>query len=399
MSDAWDDEVHRLAALRALRLLDTPREERFDRITRLTHQVLDAPMALVSLVDLERQWFKSCVGLDQRETPRSVSFCAHALRSDELLEVPDARADPRFADNPMVTGPPHIRFYAGQPISAPSGHRIGTLCVLGGEPRELTPTQRVQLRDLASWVELECSVVQANLGLREAEVVKRDFVALVSHELRTPLTSVHGSLELLASGRFGTPSAQANQLLRIAVRNTDRLVRLANDVLDLSRVQSGQLRLRLTDVDLAEVLDSAVGAVAGTAQRHDVELVTACEPMRLRADSDRLVQVFTNLLANAVKASPRGSPVRLESSCSEHTVEVHVIDEGPGVPEDLRERVFEPFVQADSTHTEQGAGLGLTITRGIVQAHGGHVAVAKGPGSAFTVTLPVAGPRDDRPWW
>ncbi|MCU1370987.1 MAG: sensor diguanylate cyclase [Ilumatobacteraceae bacterium] len=148
-----DNERARLAALWQLELLDTPREESFDPITRLTQRVIGTPMALVSLVDADRQWFKSKHGIDAVETERCVSFCGHAINSSDILEVPDATKDPRFWDNPFVTGGLRVRFYAGCPIAAPDGSLIGTLCVIGDEPRHLSDADRVALRDLAAIVE------------------------------------------------------------------------------------------------------------------------------------------------------------------------------------------------------------------------------------------------------
>lgn len=130
------DEEKRLAALRALGLLDSPADKAFDEIVELTRLLLDVPMALVSLVDSDRQWFKAAAGVGVCETSRSVSFCAHAIHEDDVFVVPDASFDPRFHDNPLVAGEPHIRFYAGFPLRLPSGHRIGTLCALSPVARE-----------------------------------------------------------------------------------------------------------------------------------------------------------------------------------------------------------------------------------------------------------------------
>jgi GAF domain-containing protein len=185
----WDTEITRVAAVRSLRLLDTQREERFDRITRLAQHVLEVPIAVISLVDSDRQWFKSSVGLDYRETARSISFCSHAIQHDALMEIPDAREDPRFAANPTVTGAPYTRFYAGQPITAGSGHRVGTLCVMDVQPRRLTGRERAELRDLATWVELECVVARSDL---EADSGRLDFTSTVSRELPRPRASLTG---------------------------------------------------------------------------------------------------------------------------------------------------------------------------------------------------------------
>ena len=135
------DEDERLSALRALLLLDTPPEERFDRLARFVAEQLDVPIALLTLVDGQRQWFKARVGLDATETPRDISFCGHAIMKNDVFIVEDASRDPRFSDNPLVTGEPHIRFYAGAPLSAPGGRRIGTLCVIDTVPRTLGPVE------------------------------------------------------------------------------------------------------------------------------------------------------------------------------------------------------------------------------------------------------------------
>lgn len=140
-----DNEAARLRSLRDLQLLDTAPEERFDRVVRFAAEQLDMPIALVSLVDEKRQWFKARFGLAAAETPRDISFCGHAIAASGLFVIEDARLDSRFADNPLVTGAPHIRFYAGAPLSAPSGHRVGTLCIIDTEPRKLG---RVELATL-----------------------------------------------------------------------------------------------------------------------------------------------------------------------------------------------------------------------------------------------------------
>jgi phosphoribosyl 1,2-cyclic phosphodiesterase/GAF domain-containing protein len=159
------DEDRRLQALHGLRLLDTPAEERFDRYTRIAAGLFDVPIALVSLVDHDRQWFKSRHGLDATESPRDTAFCAHAILARSVMQVPDALQNPRFADNPLVVGPPRVRFYAGAPLSAADGSRVGTLCLIDRRPRELGSQQIGLLRDLADLVEAEL----ARPGPRSAE--------------------------------------------------------------------------------------------------------------------------------------------------------------------------------------------------------------------------------------
>ncbi len=153
------DEQERLAALRALKILDTPPEERFDRVTRLAAKLFDVPIAYVAMIDSTRQWFKSKQGLKPCQTPRDISFCGHAVLIDEALVIPDAKLDPRFADNPMVTGEPFVRFYAGQSLKSADGHRVGTLCVVDRKPREFGERERLILRELADMIESELGLV------------------------------------------------------------------------------------------------------------------------------------------------------------------------------------------------------------------------------------------------
>jgi len=161
------DEERRLAVLLNLNILDTPAEERFDRITRMAARLFQVPIALVSLIDGERQWFKSRVGTELAESPRSTSFCTHTMLQDGVLVIEDASADARFASNPMVLADPHVRFYAGYPVAAPDGSKIGTLCLIDRAPRQFSEEERAVLRDLACMVAHEVAARQLEQALRE----------------------------------------------------------------------------------------------------------------------------------------------------------------------------------------------------------------------------------------
>ena len=179
-----DDESARIATLRSLKLLDTSPEERFDRLTRLAKRLFGVPIALVSLVDVDRQWFKSCLGLDVGETARDISFCGHAILGDDVFVVPDTVADQRFSDNPLVTGPPNIRFYAGCPLQVANGSKIGTLCVIDVEPRDFDHDSIHLLRDLARMAEQEIAAVQlATMDDLTLLSNRRGFEALALHGL------------------------------------------------------------------------------------------------------------------------------------------------------------------------------------------------------------------------
>jgi GAF domain-containing protein len=239
-----ENESERIAALRHYRILDTEREVAFDDLAQLASTICAAPIALISLVDTSRQWFKAHVGLEARETSRSGSFCAHALHGADVFIVRDALADPRFAANPLVLGEPHIRFYAGAPLTSAQGLNLGTLCVIDRRPRVLDEHQRGALVTLARQV---MALLELRIEAGEGERLKKDFAATVSHELRTPLTSIHGCLALLAAGVMGELSIDARELVSVAERNSIRLMNMINELLDFERLERGDGRATLAD--------------------------------------------------------------------------------------------------------------------------------------------------------
>src|SRR3989454_86252 len=230
----------------------------------------------------------------------------------------------------------------------------------------------------------------------EVERAKSEFVSVASHELRTPMTSVKTSLSLLLAGAAGPRDASARELLEIAVRNADRMIRLINDLLDLSRLEAGRMEFQLEPVPLADGVAAGLETVAAFAQEPGVTLATEppAEPQVVLGGRDRLVQVIVNLVSNAIKFSPRGGRVTVRWWSENGFAVTEVADQGPGIPADQLQAVFEPFRQLDSSTTREhgGAGLGLAISQGIVDALGGKLWAESvlGAGSRFFVRLPLA---------
>jgi hypothetical protein len=187
------DEQARLAALRRYRILDTDPEQAFDDLTMLASHICGTPMALITLIDEDRQWFKSEVGVGIRETERSIAFCTHAIAQPGIMEVPDARDDERFRHNPMVVGVPHIRFYAGAPLITPDGHGLGTLCVVDTKPRRLTAEQAQALdalrRQAQAQLELRHNLFELEAALAARDRAEAEQTALVA-QLRASLEKV-----------------------------------------------------------------------------------------------------------------------------------------------------------------------------------------------------------------
>jgi PAS domain S-box-containing protein len=231
---------------------------------------------------------------------------------------------------------------------------------------------------------------------REVDRLKREFVSTVSHELRTPLTSIRGALGLVVSGTAGPLPAQAKGLLEIALKNSERLALLVNDILDMEKIESGQLEFTMAEFEMAPVLEATVEGNRSYADAYGVILAAenGVPGVQVYADADRLTQAITNLLSNAVKFSPRGETVRLVASRRPGFVRLEIVDRGPGIPEEFRSRIFGRFQQADSSDTRRkgGTGLGLAITRLIVEKLGGRIGFESqiGRGSTFWIELPEA---------
>ncbi|WP_395831206.1 ATP-binding protein [Archangium violaceum] len=230
---------------------------------------------------------------------------------------------------------------------------------------------------------------------REVERLKNEFISTVSHELRTPLTSIRGSLGLLEGGVLGELPPPAQDMVRIARTNTERLIRLINDILDLEKMESGKLELKLQPVEVSDAIEATFSGVQAMADTARVKLhAEAVGAGAVRADRDRLIQVLTNLVSNAIKFSPQDSQVEVRAARDARgQVRFSVVDQGPGIPLEKRDRLFGKFQQLDSSDTRSkgGTGLGLAISQAIVEQHGGRIEVQSEPGqgATFTFSLPA----------
>jgi diguanylate cyclase (GGDEF)-like protein len=237
------DESTRIDTLRALNILDTAPEERFDRLTRLAKRLFGVPIALVSLVDEERQWFKSAQGLEAAETPRDISFCGHAILGEDIFMVPNAALDVRFHDNPLVVDNPNIRFYAGCPLKVANGSKLGTLCLIDREPRNFSEDDLALLRDLARMAEQELAAIQlATMDELTMLSNRRGFEALSLHaiglcrRLQKPAALLYLDLDGFKqiNDRFGHAEGDRAltgfaRLLQQVFRESDVIGRLGGD--------------------------------------------------------------------------------------------------------------------------------------------------------------------------
>ena len=241
-----------------------------------------------------------------------------------------------------------------------------------------------------------CSIRSDITERKKVGRMKSEFVSTVSHELRTHLTSIKGSLGLISGGKLGEMPEKASRMIKIADRNTDRLFNLVNDILDMEKIESGNMEFDFQKLNLTEVMAEAVEANKGYADEYGVTFVLADlgPKITVNGDTNRLVQVIANLLSNAAKFSPKGGDVEISVTLQGQIARVSVSDHGSGIPEQFREQIFGRFMQVDSSNTKEkgGTGLGLNISKSIIEKHGGEINFESevDVGSTFFFTLPVS---------
>ncbi len=229
--------------------------------------------------------------------------------------------------------------------------------------------------------------------ITERKRLENEFISLVSHELRTPMSSTIGALDLLNSGQLGTLSDRGKQILQVAIRNTERLIRLVNDILDLERMKSGKIAIQPVKCDLQSLLIQAAETMQAMAEKAQVQLQLETYAIEIKVDPDRLLQTLTNLLSNGIKFTEPGGTVKLKAESDGDRCHITVRDTGRGIPPDQLQSIFEPFQQVDASDSRQkgGTGLGLAICRHIVERHNGKIWVESvlGKGSVFHIELPL----------
>ncbi|MGX9219301.1 ATP-binding protein [Massilia varians] len=514
-------EDRRLSALYGYNILDTAPEQHFDDIISIAAHVLDAPIAAINLIDRDRQWFKSEVGLGVREMPLDDSICKQVLLEAENLVIPDLAKDARFSCNRLVSVEAGLRFYAGALLKNTEGLALGTLCVLDTKPRPegLSEQQRFTLEALARQVmtllelrksvqaqkeseakfrtianampqmvwstlpdgyhdyyndrwyeftgvpygstdgegwndmfhpddrehawevwrhslatgeqyEIEyrlknhssgyrwtlgralpirddkgkivrwmgtCTDIHeqkvAQEALRESDRRKDEFLAMLAHELRNPLAPISAAAHVLSID--GVARERIVQVGEIISRQTRHMTALIDDLLDVSRVTRGLVKINNVAVDMKLVMEQAIEQVRplALARNHHLDSVLPLEEALVTGDESRLVQILSNLLTNAVRYTPQAGRISVQLDIEPENVLLIVRDNGIGMNQDLLQIVFDPFTQGQrsSDRSQGGLGLGLALVKSLVELHGGTVsAFSDGPGqgSEFKIVLP-----------
>ncbi len=415
------NESIRLQALRSYDILDSPSEQEYDDLTTIAAQICEVPIALISLIDEDRQWFKSTHGIDVDETARNISFCSHAILSEELMEVTDATRDERFHDNPLVVDGIKLRFYAGAPLIDDNGLRLGTLCVIDQKPKALRPDQQKALKALSRQVialmnlrlqnkqlksqrnllqnELDkgkAKEFELNLAKEEAlrkTNIKDIFLSNMSHEIRTPMNGIIGVSDLLlAEPDLGKKHHEMVSHINESAKN---LLTIINDILDISKIKANKLSFDNKNFDLRHLLKSTKNTIGILAAEKGIDLhviVDESVPDMIYADPTRINQVLINLMGNSIKFTNIGSVTlkvdMIEENATGPRLNFAVTDTGIGIPTEKLATIFDAFDQADRKNIG-GTGLGLTICKNLVEMMGGSIKIDSTPGAGSVFSFDI----------
>ncbi|MGR3811914.1 GAF domain-containing sensor histidine kinase [Jiulongibacter sp. NS-SX5] len=419
------NEEFRLKTLHELNILHSEEEKEYNDIAELASFICKTPVALVTLVGEEEQWFKAKVGTELTSTPREIAFCSHAIQDNDVLIVPNALEDERFVKNPLVTGNPDIRFYAGIPIRIKE-QSLGTLCVIDQKPNSLDESQLNALKMLSSQVEkllelrraskelmkvseenkrfLEGEIFEKNIQLRRQKEELQNLndeleqmVYIASHDLKEPVRKIKMYSDILRNDTMLTE--KQSTILNKINTSAERAHTLVQDVLDFATLQNDLERY--TTVSLEKVFESILQSFESVIKGTDANFIFQELPT-VKGDQGQLTQLFSNLIENSLKYNKNTPEIRVSAEvlCGdteiglEPEVQYHkitLVDNGIGFNDDHKEKIFEFFRRLHSKSDFEGTGIGLAIVKKVAQNHKGTVTAEGIPdqGSVFSVYLPV----------
>jgi signal transduction histidine kinase/CheY-like chemotaxis protein len=388
-------EAERLNKLTKYEILDTPREGNFDRITKLAATLLDVPIALVSIVDEDRIWFKSRYGFKEKEIPKDRTLFASSFLSREFSHY-NRENDPSAFINPLLAYDSGFQFYAASPLITPDGHNLGVLCVIDKKPRQITDKEKSILNDLAQIIMDE---MEMRLAARKAYRKQRDFLNIAVHDLKNPLAGVLGLSDLLRKEKELKTIAEYNGYIKQAATN---MLQIVEGLLKNSLMELGQVKLNLIPLHFSEIVDSVIAVNKTQAAKKGQALMVNIkgDPI-VSADPLKLGEALDNIVSNAIKYSPKEKEINIKVNKVSGSVFFEVKDEGPGLTEEEKLRVFEKFsrLSPQTTGGETSTGLGLSITKKLVELHGGKIKVeseGKQKGTTFCIELPLATDKEQK---
>jgi signal transduction histidine kinase len=390
-------EEERLKELESYSILDTLPESDFDNLTAIAAAICGTPISLVSLLDDKRQWFKSHHGLDVSETSKELAFCAHAINAPEhIFQIPDARKDERFYDNPIVTNDPYVIFYAGVPLVTKNGLPLGTLCVIDHKPKELSEGQLASLDALSKQImnlfELRKNKLELEKTLRQVRESNQSlarFATIAAHDLKSPLNNI-SMLTNLFLHEYGTVlNEDGLEMLEKIKFSSLKLKKLIEGLLEHSKTDEF-INESKTAVDLSLLVAEIKSHYSGTTSGLSITLKT--ELYSVKVNQTILYHVLLNLVSNAVKYNDKNKTViEIGASENERFYSFYVKDNGPGIDPKFQKDIFDIFriVTPKDRYGVSGNGIGLATVKKLIENSGGTIQVESeiGKGATFMFTL------------
>ena len=390
------NEKERLAALDSYSIMDTLPEEDYDNLTAIAAEICGTPISLVSLLDTERQWFKSHHGLGATETPKEFAFCAHAINDgDDIFIVQDARTDERFHDNPLVVGEPRVIFYAGIPLATEEGLPLGTLCVIDHKPKLLSQGQMNSLKALSAQVMNLLQLRKSNMKLKKSvedlkeknEELER-FAYIAAHDLKSPLNTINTTAELFTECYAEKFDEEGKTMLGFIQKASIKLSGLIDGLLNYSKSES-VLKEGGSNIDLQILRNDISGLFS-----YDNSLVLKFNSKLKSINTNKAAihQILINLVSNAIKYNDKDEvEIQIEICENEDDYEFSVQDNGPGIAKENKDKIFQIFKVFTPTDKfgQPGNGIGLATVKKIIEKMGGTINLesAKGQGCQFNFNI------------
>lgn len=394
--EKYKNEKERLKILESYSILDTLPESDYDNLTAIASEICNMRISLISLLDNDRQWFKSHHGLDTTETSKDFAFCAHAINeSSNVFVVPDARKDERFYDNPLVTGDPNVIFYAGVPLNSPEGFPLGTLCVIDNKPNLLSQSQLNSLKALANQamnlLELRKNKIQLQQvieELKESNTELEKFAHIAAHDLKSPLNNISALSKFLSEHYSSKIDEEGQAIIGFIGSSAEKLRSLIEGLLNYSKSDRSNKETK-TEINL-KTLTSDVAGLFSFGDK--CRLILKTESEYLYANRTAIEQILINLVANANKYNDKPiTVIELSVKESETEYEISVKDNGPGILKEHQQRIFQIFetLSNEDKFGEQGNGIGLAIVKKLVEILGGKIRVVSeiGKGAEFIFNI------------
>lgn len=386
------NEARRLRILEEYQILDTEYEVDFDELTKLASEICESPISLISLVDTNRQWFKSAHGLSVAETPRALSFCAHAIHDESMFVVEDARQDVRFHDSPLVTSDPNIVFYAGIPLINKEGYALGTLCVIDSKTKKLTPFQEKAMTTLSHQVMKLIELRKVNLQLKAKNDLLKEsynelerFSHIVSHDIKSPLNNILGLTKMLKEDHCNVTNTEANLYIDLINESSEKL----KDYIDatLRSYKNGILAGDEKEFFYINSILKECIKMLNPNNEHEITLPENIEVFNYKSSFE---QIFLNLITNAIKYNDKEKVVvNITTEASENHFIIRIKDNGMGIPKDKLSSIFDMFftLEKEDRFQNTGTGIGLSSVKSLVKKCGGEIAVDSniGTGTEFSM--------------